>query len=1330
MPKAHILGIGGEGWSWIAKVLLESGWDVSGCDAGDIANNKHIQELLKLGLSKVYLNNSPNHVTGDLDYFLYTSGLLSYPKNMEELTRANELGVKSLDRNHFFPVILDDRNVVAVAGTHGKTTTSAMVAYLFDSMGDKCGFGIGGTLLNFATNGRVGESKNFVVEADEFGNAFLGLTPQIVVLTHLENDHTDYFKSFNDMLGSYRKFVNQVKKGGQIIGFGDNPGIERLVLNCNKDQIFYGFEPYNNCVLSKVTIKDFTTLWEFKYQNVVYKAQINFPGIQYALNATASVLACNALGYDINTTISHLPGFMGTARRFEKFVKGGVTYISDYGHHPTEIATTITGAKNLGKRLIVVFEPHQYKRCADLLDNFKGIFADVDILIQTDIFASRENPPYPITNEDFFKVTKIGVKNFKCIKDYKDVSDYLLTIVKRGDVVLIFAVGHGEKILDGIKRNQKTVTIMGLGINGGGLAATKYFAKKGYKVTVTDLKTSEQLSSSLKHLKLLKVPIPITYHLGSHQEKDFTNTNLVIRNPGVPQDSPYLKMAQEAGVEVRMQEGIFFKNCPTKNIIGVTGTKGKTTTSYLIYEILKANGLRAHLAGNMQIGVLDVLSKIKKDDWVVLELSSWQCEALDDVKMSPKVAVITNIYPDHLNRYKSYKDYALSKSSIFKYQNSNDAFITVKDGEFTKEYFNFCPSQKIVFDKDSFAIPKPILAGEHNILNIMASLRVAKYLNLNTERSIQAVCNFKGVPYRQELIGQIGGVDFINDTTATNPTASKTAIETFLSKKPVVILGGADKGLDVTDLASFVITNHVDYVFLKGAGTDKLIKAGLDSKLIFNDFDKVISSAFIKARNKEGIVLLSPGCASFGMFVNEFDRGDKFNAYFTKLKRLYGSHRLPKMDSRQIKKGDIFVAIKGTKIDGNKFIEQAITNGAKTILGEDISVGLTKIYPEINFVVVNNPRQAFSDLCANHFGNPQDKIKIIGVTGTDGKTTTCHFIYSILKEVGYKVALVSTVSSPGLHTTTPDADVLFKLLANHVKKGYEYCVLETTSHALEQNRIGPIKFVVSCITNVTPEHLDAHKTYRNYLKTKAKIISRSQAVYLNPQGAGFSLLSKITSNLRDLTDLKLIKTNPIKGLSSKWVKKFPGDYNKQNAVCASSVCAYLGIFTEDISKGLEKAIPPTGRFEMVKNKLGINIVVDFAHTPNALNNLLLTVSKIKNKESKIVCVFGCAGERDKYKRPKMGETASRYCDKVILTAEDPRSESVVDIINEMALGDSNFDFIKEPDRKKAIAKAIKLAKKGDWVLVCGKGHEKSLNIGGKEIPWNDKNIINKLLKSR
>jgi UDP-N-acetylmuramoylalanine--D-glutamate ligase len=884
---------------------------------------------------------------------------------------------------------------------------------------------------------------------------------------------------------------------------------------------------------------------------------------------------------------------------------------------------------------------------------------------------------------------------------------------------------------------NKKVLIMGLGVHGGGCAAAKFFAELGSQVIVTDLKTEADLASSLEKLKHYS---NITYILGEHREEDFKNADLIIRNPGVPKESKFLKIAYDAGVEVQMQEGIFFLNCPSKNVIGITGTKGKTTTSYLIYECLKANGVSVILAGNMRKPVLDVLYDIKPDDWVVLEMSSWQCEALDDNKVSPHIAVVTNISEDHLNRYASYKDYALSKAAIFKYQNQNDICFLNKDIEFLSDYKNICSSELTevnVNDENKFSkynFLQTRLKGSHNIKNMRIVFTVAEKLNLDLDKCFEAIKTFKGVPYRLEEIGNINGIKFINDSAATTVAASLSAIEAYENENPVLIIGGTDKQLDYAPFAQKILETKLNYVLLKGTATEKLIAAGLDSSLEYDNFYDAINAAYLKAKEINGVVLLSPGAASFGMFKHEFHRGDQFKTILVELKVRY-ENILFTTDSRKITPNSLFIAYKGAINDAHAYIESAIKNGAKYIAGEKLieDLPVLKNYPNIEYFQVSDGREIYAELCAQQFGFPQKKLKIIGITGTDGKTTTSTFIYNILKSAGRKVGLISTVAayyndkdiSTGLHTTTPDADLLFKILKDMVDDGVEYLVLEITSHGLVQKRVHGIHLIAAGITNITPEHLDAHGTYEQLIKDKSKIFAISDHAFLNPKGKGFEEAKKQIPQNIPITEA-VIDENII---PQNFSENYPGDYNLQNASLAFAITKYLGLSIDQIKNGLQNTKPPVGRFQYVENNKNLNVIVDFAHTENAMRNVLSAVKRLKKDSEKLIVVFGCAGERDKQKRPAMGKTASELADIVIITAEDPRSEKIENIIEEISAGNSNYSFVKIPDRNDAIKKSLELASENDWILILGKGHEQSMNFNGTEHDWSDIEAANRIFNT-
>lgn len=394
---------------------------------------------------------------------------------------------------------------------------------------------------------------------------------------------------------------------------------------------------------------------------------------------------------------------------------------------------------------------------------------------------------------------------------------------------------------------------------------------------------------------------------------------------------------------------------------------------------------------------------------------------------------------------------------------------------------------------------------------------------------------------------------------------------------------------------------------------------------------------------------------------------------------------------------------------------------------------------------------------------PSKKLKIIGVTGSDGKTTTSNIIYSILKNANLKVGVISTLNVKtqskefplDFHVTNPAPKDLQKILRMMVKEGLEYVVLETTSHGLDQYRVAGIKYDFAVYTNVTHEHLDYHKTYENYLRTKGKLINhtgKDGTVILNKDDESFKYLFDLATNLErqiitygfsqssDIQADEYVKedeemtfTLKIKNRKSKYVTNLKGRYNIYNLMASIGVARELGIPTRKIKESILKIPQMEGRWEIVKEK-PFQIIVDFAHTPNALENVLKRGDQLKEKGKKLIVVFGCAGKRDKTKRPKMGYVSGKYADVVILTAEDPRGEDVKSINREIIEGIKetqleNIQYFSIVRRENAIKKALKIAKRGDIVIVTGKGHEKSMNIDGKkELPWDEKEIILKLLK--
>lgn len=382
-----------------------------------------------------------------------------------------------------------------------------------------------------------------------------------------------------------------------------------------------------------------------------------------------------------------------------------------------------------------------------------------------------------------------------------------------------------------------------------------------------------------------------------------------------------------------------------------------------------------------------------------------------------------------------------------------------------------------------------------------------------------------------------------------------------------------------------------------------------------------------------------------------------------------------------------------------------------------------------------------------YFRYPAGKLTVIGVTGTDGKTTTSTLIYHFLKSAGYRVALISTVAAyigsqridTGFHVTSPDSWSLQKLLSYMIKKRHTHVVLESTSHGLDQHRLLGCNIQIAVVTNITHEHLDYHKTYPNYVKAKAKIFDTAHTAIINADDTSYLALKKyIPIHCQTISYSVKQKYSPSDGLSQAeyhqlmvaGARKFRETYNHQNILAAGIAARAIGVPFEKIISAIPSFSGVPGRMQSIPNQRGINAIVDFAHTPNALKAALTCVKSIT--KGKVIVVFGAAGCRDATKRPLMGAVASELADEIILTAEDPRTEDVRLIIEQIKNGaTTNRGHIhSEPDRKKAIQFALSLAKTGDTVIVCGKGHEQTLNLDGKrEIPWSDIEAVTSLLRA-
>ena len=459
----------------------------------------------------------------------------------------------------------------------------------------------------------------------------------------------------------------------------------------------------------------------------------------------------------------------------------------------------------------------------------------------------------------------------------------------------------------------KKITVMGLGLLGGGIGTVKFLNLSGAKVLVTDIKSKEELSTSLSALKDLK---GVEYVLGQHRVEDFIKTDMVIKTPFASWENKYVKMALDKKIPVEMDSSLFFKLCKNE-IIGVTGSKGKTTTATLIFEILKKAGKNPVAVGVGKVSVLDKLKELKKDNVVVFELSSWRLSVLGRNQLSPKVAVLTNIFPDHLNYYNSMAEYINDKKDIFRHQKPQDFCVINWDDETLNKLGPEINSQIIKFSEHKIERGKSVcvedgsiylkdgidekkvldvsqisLRGKHNLSNILSAIGAAYAMGVSLEKIRETILEFKKAPaHRLEFIRELKGIKYYNDTAATTPESAISGINSF-SEPVILICGGSDKKLDMSLLAKEICQKVKGVIFFKGSATDKIIaeikkiigqEASEKKFSIIESMEKALELANESAESGD-VILLSPGATSFGLFSNELDRGDKFREAVMKLK--------------------------------------------------------------------------------------------------------------------------------------------------------------------------------------------------------------------------------------------------------------------------------------------------------------------------------------------------------------------------------------------------------------------------------------------------------------
>ena len=454
-------------------------------------------------------------------------------------------------------------------------------------------------------------------------------------------------------------------------------------------------------------------------------------------------------------------------------------------------------------------------------------------------------------------------------------------------------------------------------------------------------------------------------------------------------------------------------------------------------------------------------------------------------------------------------------------------------------------------------------------------------------------------------------------------------------------------------------------------------------------------------------------------------------------------------DSRKAVENSLYVALKGTVSDGHSFINAAIDKGAKAIVCEVLPENSKA---DITYIQVKDASKTLGQLASNFYGNPSEKLNLIGITGTNGKTSVTTLLFDIFKNLGFKSALISTVEYriadeiiPSTHTT-PDIVRLNQLLAKAVEVGCEYAFMEVSSHGIHQNRTEGLHFKIAGFTNITHDHLDYHKTFSEYIKTKKRFFDE-----LNPEAIAITNIDDKNGTVMLQNTKATQKTYALKTMADyhgrileadfngmllnfggkEFWTTLTGKFNVYNMLLAYAVAIETGFHDEDVLKAMSQLKRVKGRFETLKSDSGIFFVIDYAHTPDALENILDSINDIRTKNERLITIFGCGGDRDQAKRPEMGKIATRKSTLAIITSDNPRTEDPAAIIKEIEAGVEPQNFSKYtsiPDRKEAMKMAIKFAEPKDIILVAGKGHEDYQEINGVKHHFDDKETIVTLAK--
>ncbi len=471
----------------------------------------------------------------------------------------------------------------------------------------------------------------------------------------------------------------------------------------------------------------------------------------------------------------------------------------------------------------------------------------------------------------------------------------------------------------------------------------------------------------------------------------------------------------------------------------------------------------------------------------------------------------------------------------------------------------------------------------------------------------------------------------------------------------------------------------------------------------------------------------------------------------TKVKQVIGNNQLTvsklTYDSREANDGCMFFAIKGTQVDGHSFIAQVIEKGAKIIVCEVLPAQLTET---VTYVQVENTHKAMAYIAAEFYDHPSEKLKLTAITGTNGKTTVATLLFKLFRSFGHHVGLLSTVQNqineeiiPSTHTT-PDSIKINELLQTMLDKGCEYCFMEASSHAIDQERIAGLHFAGVVFNNITHDHLDYHHTFDNYIKAKKKLFDEVNedafALTNKDDKNGMVMLqntkaTRYTYSLNSMADFKAkIIESDFNGMllnldgEEAWFR-LVGNFNAYNLAAVYGTAFLLGKPKLEIITKLSSIDSVKGRFEYVRSTNGIIAVIDYAHTPDALQNVLTTINQLRTLNEQLITVVGCGGNRDAAKRPVMADVASELSSKVILTSDNPRNEDPEEILNEMQKGVKPLHYkkmLRITDRKEAIKTAISMAHKNDIILIAGKGHENYQEIKGVKHHFDDKETVMEL----